>query len=127
MFFAYLVLNDYYTIFFSQMQLSIDNLLYFLIYLLSEHFGSCKFMIMIGALVMIKTTIRLNTTQDIRDFLSAVSKQDYNVELVSGDSSIDAKSVMGLFSFDRSAPIELCAHTQDASEFFGLIGKFIVC
>ena len=43
MFFAYLVLNDYYTIFFSQLQLSIDNLLYFLIYLLSEHFGSCKF------------------------------------------------------------------------------------
>ncbi len=126
MFFVYLVLNDYYTIFFSQLQLSIDNLLYLLIYYLSGHFRSCEFL-MNGALVMIKTTIRLNTTQDIRDFLSAVSKQDYNVELVSGDSSIDAKSVMGLFSFDRSAPIELCAHTQDASEFFGLIGKFIVC
>ncbi len=75
---------------------------------------------------MVKTTIRLNTAQDIRDFLNAVARQNYNVELVSGDSTIDAKSVMGLFSFDTENPVELHAHTQDASEFLSSIKKFIV-
>lgn len=75
---------------------------------------------------MEKTRIRLSSVDDIKDFVSIVARQDFNVELVSGRYSIDAKSIMGIFSFDTQEPIELVAHTDDAKEFFTEIGRFIV-
>jgi phosphocarrier protein HPr len=46
--------------------------------------------------------------------------------LVSGRYAIDAKSIMGIFSLDLSKPIELHAHTEDASAFKEDIKKFLV-
>lgn len=73
-----------------------------------------------------RRTIRLSTADDIREFVGVVARQNYNVELVSGHDSIDAKSVMGIFSFDLSNAIEVVAHTEDADEFFSAIDKFSV-
>ena len=75
---------------------------------------------------MIKTRIKLSSVDDIKEFVSVVAKQTYNIELISGKCSIDAKSLMGIFSFDTQEPIDLVAHTDDASDFFAAIAKFIV-
>lgn len=75
---------------------------------------------------MQKTTISLPAINDVKEFVGAVTMCDYDVDLVSGRYSIDAKSIMGIFSLDLSKPIGLNAHTDNADEFFKTIDKFIV-
>ncbi len=73
-----------------------------------------------------KATIRLSTINDVKDFVAEVTLCDYDVDLISGRYAVDAKSIMGIFSLDLSKTIQLEAHTEDASEFFGRIKQFIV-
>ncbi|MBQ8781017.1 MAG: HPr family phosphocarrier protein [Oscillospiraceae bacterium] len=75
---------------------------------------------------MSKATIMLSTINDVKNFVTLVSKCDYDVDLISGRYAIDAKSIMGIFSLDLSKPIALEAHTDDASKFFGEIKSYIV-
>ena len=57
--------------------------------------------------------IMLNTINDVKTFVNAVSKYDFDVDLISGRYAIDAKSIMGIFSLDLSKPIDLAIHTED--------------
>ena len=56
--------------------------------------------------------ILLNTINDVKFFVNAVSKYDYDVDLISGRYAIDAKSIMGIFSLDLSKPIDLNIHAE---------------
>ncbi len=75
---------------------------------------------------MNKTKVMLGTINDVKNFVSVVTQCDYDVDLISGRYAVDAKSIMGIFSLDLSKPIELEAHTDNASEFFAQIKEFIV-
>jgi phosphotransferase system HPr-like phosphotransfer protein len=70
-----------------------------------------------------KTTIKLETINNVKDFVNAVSKYDFDIDLISGRYSIDAKSIMGIFSLDLSKSIEVQAHSDDAS-FLSDMEKF---
>lgn len=70
--------------------------------------------------------IKLDTINDVKEFVNAVAKYDFDVDLVSGRYAIDAKSIMGIFSLDLAKTIELQAHTENADAFFADIKKFIV-
>ncbi len=72
------------------------------------------------------TQILLSTINDVKAFVNTVVRYDFDVDLVSGRYAIDAKSIMGIFSLDLSKPIELQAHTEDATAFFNDIKDFIV-
>lgn len=74
---------------------------------------------------MNKTKVMLGTINDVKNFVSVVTQCDYDVDLISGRYAVDAKSIMGIFSLDLSKPIELEAHTDDASAFFAQIKEFI--
>ncbi|MDF2568066.1 MAG: hPr [Oscillospiraceae bacterium] len=71
-------------------------------------------------------TIMLSTINDVKAFVNAVSRYDFDVDLVSGRYAIDAKSIMGIFSLDLSKPIKLEAHTDDATAFINDLKDFIV-
>ncbi len=60
--------------------------------------------------------IRLNTVSDIRDFVNLCGRVEYDIDLKSGRYIVDGKSIMGIFSLDLMSPIELTAHTDDASD-----------
>lgn len=75
---------------------------------------------------MQKTKITLGSVQSVRDFVQQVIMIDYEVDLVQGRYIVDAKSIMGIFALDTLSPIEVIAHTDDASAFFAKIDKFIV-
>ena len=75
---------------------------------------------------MEKMTISLAAINDVKEFVNKMTKYDFDIDLVSGRYAIDAKSIMGIFSLDLSKPIELQAHTNDASAFKADISKFIV-
>ena len=75
---------------------------------------------------MKETTIKLSNVQDIREFVNVVILADYDVDLVQGRYTIDAKSIMGIFSLDLLSPITLVAHTNKADALFEKIAKFTV-
>lgn len=75
---------------------------------------------------MTKTTVFLQTINDVKEFVAVVMHYDFDVDLVSGRYAVDAKSIMGIFSLDLSKPIQLNAHTDDADDFLDKISKYIV-
>lgn len=70
--------------------------------------------------------IKLTNVKDIRDFVNQVILVDYEVDLVQGRYTIDAKSIMGIFSLDLLSPITLVAHSDNTDAFFADIARFAV-
>ncbi|MBE6826724.1 MAG: HPr family phosphocarrier protein [Oscillospiraceae bacterium] len=75
---------------------------------------------------MTTTTVALKAIDDVKDFVNAVLRFDFDIDLVSGRYAVDAKSIMGIFSLDLSKPIELRAYTDDAEEMLAVLDRFIV-
>ena len=56
---------------------------------------------------MKKVLIKLETIQDVRDFVNIMATQNVDIDLSSGRYVVDAKSIMGIFSLDLLKPIEM--------------------
>ena len=69
--------------------------------------------------------IRINTINDVKDFVTIVTKCNYDVDIVSGRYAIDAKSIMGIFSLDLSKTLELRVHSDNCDELMTDIEKYI--
>ena len=61
--------------------------------------------------------IKLNTIEDVRNFVNTVTACDFDVDLASGRYVVDAKSIMGIFSLDLLNPITLTVHTDECEAF----------
>lgn len=75
---------------------------------------------------MTKVMVSLQAINDVKEFVNIVMRYDFDIDLVSGRYAVDAKSIMGIFSLDLSNPIQLVAHTDDATKFLDEIKEFIV-
>ncbi|MCI8649107.1 MAG: HPr family phosphocarrier protein [Anaerotruncus sp.] len=75
---------------------------------------------------MISTTIKLDTINDVKNFVNTVAKYEFDVDLVSGRYAVDAKSIMGIFSLDLSRPIKMDVYSDSCEQFLSDIKKFIV-
>jgi len=64
---------------------------------------------------MFTEDIMLSGVKEVKEFVNFVSEYDFKVELVSGSYSVDAKSIMGIFSLDLDRPIRMNAYTEDES------------
>ena len=56
--------------------------------------------------------ISLVTIDQVKRFVDLVSRVDGDVDLISGRYTVDAKSIMEIFSFDISKPMELQIHRE---------------
>lgn len=54
--------------------------------------------------------ISLDTIEKVKNFVTEINKFNSEFDLVSGRYTIDAKSIMGIFSLDMSKPIDLNIH-----------------
>ena len=74
--------------------------------------------------------ISLNSIDKVKSFVNDISKFDYDFDLVSGRYVIDAKSIMGIFSLDRSSPVNVSINADEGDEgfktFLERIGEYIV-
>ena len=77
-----------------------------------------------GSKKMKELKIKLTNVKDIRDFVNQVILVDYEVDLVQGRYTIDAKSIMGIFSLDLLSTITLVAHSENTDAFFASIARF---
>lgn len=75
---------------------------------------------------MTNVNININTINDVKAFVSLVSKCDYDVDIVSGRYAIDAKSIMGIFSLDLSKELTLNIHSDNCADFLEDIKDYIV-
>ncbi len=75
---------------------------------------------------MTKAKVLLQSISEVKEFVSAVSLCDFDVDLISGRYAVDAKSIMGIFSLDLTNAIDLVAHTDDSEALFSQISKFVV-
>lgn len=56
---------------------------------------------------MYKETIALSGVEDVKKFVAITNNYKCNINLVSGQYKIDAKSIMSIFSLDLSKPVEI--------------------
>ena len=69
--------------------------------------------------------IMLDTINDVKEFVGIVSRCEYEVDLISDQYTIDAKSIMGIFSLDLSKPIQMNVHADECDSFLNEISRFL--
>ena len=75
---------------------------------------------------MTTVKININTINDVKDFVTIVSRCEYDVDIVSGRYAIDAKSIMGIFSLDLSKPITLEVYSDHCEDLMEELKPFII-
>ncbi|MBQ2897045.1 MAG: HPr family phosphocarrier protein [Clostridia bacterium] len=70
--------------------------------------------------------IMLHSINDVKTFVNAVNKYDFDVDLTSGRYVVDAKSIMGIFSLDLSKPIKVEVYSEDVGAFMDEMKPFII-
>ena len=63
-----------------------------------------------------KITVALNDFIRIKNFSSEVVKFESDIDLVKGRYIIDAKSTIGIFTLDLSAPVDVVIHSDNEDE-----------
>lgn len=61
---------------------------------------------------MTEKMVQLSSIQQIKDFVNLVTRYPNDFDLVSGRYTIDAKSIMGIFSLDLTHPLCLCIYGE---------------
>ena len=70
--------------------------------------------------------VKLSTIEDVKQFVTAASMFDGEIDLKSGRYVVDAKSIMGIFSLDLMSPIEVTVHGEGPDDFLKTVDKYIV-
>ena len=74
---------------------------------------------------MKREMIMLKTINDVKAFVNSVVKCDFVVDLTSGRYTVDAKSIMGIFSLDLSNPLTMEIRSDDCADFLNEIKPFL--
>ncbi len=69
--------------------------------------------------------VLLSSINEVKAFVNAVTKYDYEIDLSSGRYLVDAKSIMGIFSLDLSKPIKVEAHSDDCEDLLRDVAPFV--
>ncbi len=77
---------------------------------------------------MISVNILLDSVDKVKKFTDIVSKFEADMDLIYGRYTINAKSIMGIFSFDLSQPVELRIYKdrEGAEEILGQLKDYLV-
>ncbi len=75
---------------------------------------------------MQSVNIQLNSIDKVKDFVRVITNFDSDFDMRSGRYTVDAKSILGIFSLDLAKPIELIIYDDEASlEIMEKIQPFI--
>ena len=64
---------------------------------------------------MKSVNIRLSTIEDIRNFVGTLAKHSVDLDMKSGRYTVDARSLMGIFSLDLLNPVEFIVQSDNES------------
>ena len=66
---------------------------------------------------MTNTLIRLASIEDVKKFVSITNRYSFRINLISDKYTIDAKSIMGVFSLDLSRPLTMQIEEETDPEY----------
>ena len=66
---------------------------------------------------MTNTLIRLAGIEDVKKFVSITNRYGFKINLISDKYTIDAKSIMGVFSLDLSRPLTMQIEEETDPEY----------
>lgn len=80
-----------------------------------------------GGDLMTECKVKLNSIADVKEFTSLANSRTFELDLVSGKYTVDAKSIMGIFSLDLTKSLVLVLHGSDeeCKDFIDDAEKFI--
>ena len=76
---------------------------------------------------MTKVKVLLDSIDKVKNFVNTLIKFDCDFDISSSRYTIDAKSIMGIFSLDLSQPLDMIIHRDgDVSDIMEAIAPYIV-
>lgn len=78
---------------------------------------------------MVRAKIRINSINSVKDFVEKAQKAPFEIDVTHERYTVDAKSIMGLFSIDCSKPLNIIIYSDDSAaidKFFKSIKNYIV-
>ena len=76
---------------------------------------------------MRKVQVKFSAINDIRAFVNTMCKYSADAELKSGNYTVNARSLMGIFALDLMRPIDLIVNGDDSGKLLDKVSKYIVC
>ena len=70
-------------------------------------------------------TISLTQVSQVKQFVELVGKVPYDVDIVSGRYTVNAKSMLGIYSLDLSKPIQVLIYSDDCEELKKNLAEFM--
>ena len=67
-------------------------------------------------IIMSVMTVYLPEIADVAEFVGIMGQFPFEAQLHVGNYSVDAKSIMGIFTLDREQPLQLEADTTDSAQ-----------
>ena len=73
---------------------------------------------------MLEKKIQLKAFSDVKEFVKAAEKCEYDVEVFYNRVVVDAKSILGVMSMDLTRPLTVKYHVEDQDCFEQTLNKF---
>ena len=79
---------------------------------------------------MLNRKINIDTVDKVCTLVGAATSADFEVDILTDSFTVNAKSILGIFSLDRSRPVLMTIDANEGDdgveEFFSRVGDFIV-
>ena len=75
-----------------------------------------------------RVTVNLNEIDKVKKFVNEISKFESDVDIISGRHICDAKSLMSIFSFDLSKPVDIqiiSSNDEEVERFNEVLEEFM--
>ena len=69
-------------------------------------------------------TISLTQVTEVQDLVNLVSRFPFDVDIVSGRYTVNAKSLLGIYSLDLSRPLQVLIYSDDCAELMDALKAF---
>ena len=79
---------------------------------------------------MVNKKINLDTIDKVQALVGAATEASFEIDILTDNFIVNAKSIMGIFSLDRSRPVNVAINSDEGDEgfkaFMERIGEYIV-
>ena len=73
---------------------------------------------------MLEKKIQLKAFSDVKEFVKAAEKCEYDVDVFYNRVVVDSKSILGVMSMDLTRPLTVKYHVEDQDCFEQTLNKF---
>ena len=72
-------------------------------------------------------TISLTEVNQVKRFVNLIGQAPFDADVVSGRYTVNAKSMLGIYSLDLSKPIQVVIYSDDCEELKKNLTEFMPC